>query len=1101
MAREKAAYLARLAARAGRFDEMARHLVEMSRSPDELSAEDGYLMSIAYNHAVSTRRTALRRLATDAKRETDGGGEGCNASFASEYSAKVKKELHRILEAARKWLGKNLESHAMTDEARVFYHKMKADNCRDIAEHCSAADEPDSVAIHSAQQAYKNALAHAESVLPATHPIRHCLALNHAVFQNAVVNNPESACMTAPAITPCGLENCNSVPALLVSCRLSSLLLEFPDAAIAGVPWSTLTLAYFHTYNEHFDIVNLGYTSPCAAVESLLLGVCGSSWNRGINDGKFTDPVIALADEVALTPLPGYLATWPSLYKTLCAMLQHFGADGVPPIDGSIDRPGKSLVLSKVRPLLEKLEEGESNAIVSQPLRSWLLSQLKPISHAKQAKQLIGQGMTFRNADGKSRKLDKIGHLVQAVLRWRHQRLLHCSGDVLRSTAIDKVLEPNLELAFSKRCNNLVLFSTHGTGCAEKCPEYYRDFHSEIKAAMQPSENENQECSAAVQAPICIRRSCSTPPLHCLLQKPSLAKGENLEALRIELLVSGSVAKEQQRISSGVAADFAGMGLDPPAASEKTRTVKDDEVRVTSWSSEDRSRSRCRFREVSREGRARSLTREQVAHLHSSGASKRSTSEPPHFRDDPFEPPLQEFWASAKDPKPAAPMHPDSSSPFANLPMTVLVAMPMPEVLPPKVPPGLDPVTAAETPHFSVVSHRPCMVHDGFQMPTCSSHDRGRSQCRFGAVSHESRARSLTREQPLGSHSSTAALRSTSEPPHFCDDPFEPPAQELWACAKASKPSPSFHPDLFSCFTNLPPNILVAMPLQQGMSSNAAPRSEPFHMHSRGRSQSRFTAISREGRARSLTKDHALDSCSSTTAKRSTSEPPHFCDDPFEPPPQELWASARDMRPANSASCFVNLPQATLAATPQATAPISSLCLAGVRMHSEGRTRVASQESRAKSLSTDLDVRESFGQLGTGAKRSNSEPPCAYDDPFEPPPQELWASAPTATSRTLNLETLLSHPTSSSVLAPEQLSFPAMGPVNLHAPTLHSTGAVQLSAAGVGLGMMPRSFLQSPVHTRPWSRARSWTRAGAMPGTTASCNAQSDYFCNRSMSR
>lgn len=1068
MAREKAAYLARLAARTERFDEMAQHLVEMSRSPEELSAEDGYLMSLAYDHAVSTRRTALRRLATATKCEDDDSGPGCIAGFAAEYAANVKNELQRILNVAKTWLSKNLDSHAMTDEARVFYHKMKADNCRDIAEFCGAADQPNRAAICNVQEAYKNASALAESVLSATHPICHCLALNHAVFQSAVVNDPESACNIAPESAPGSLENCRSVNPVLASRRLSSLLLEFPDAAVAGVPWSTLTAAYLQTYHETLDIDALGYPSPGAAADSLLLGVCKPCRNQGIDEGKFMDPLVALVDRVALTPLPGYLGTWPSLYKALCAMVRHFGDEGVPPIDGTIDRPGQSLVLSKVRPLLEKLAGGESNAIVPECWRSWLLSQLKPISHAKQEHQSSGQGMTFRDEEGKSRKLGKIGHLVQAVLRWRHQRLTHSAGTALRSpdtSDIDKALEPNLELAFSKKCNNLVLFSTQGNSCAERCPEYYRDFRSEMNAFVQPTVSEHSGCCAALQPNICIRRSNSTPPLHCMLPIPCLAPRRSVEAVHNEL-VPGDIGEKQQLIPSESSAEPADTLQDSHGASQKKHEIKDGGVRMASWSSQDRSRSRCRFRAVSREGRARSLTRDQPLDFHSGSAAKRSTSEPPHFCDDPFEPPTWEPWAFVKDPKQPPSLHPASSSHFANLPPAMLLPIPMPQALPPQAPPGLEP-------------------QKGAQMPAFTSRDRGRSQCRFGAVSQEGRARSFTREPCLDSHSSAAALRSTSEPPHFCDDPFEPPVQELWAFAKDPKPSPSCYPGSFSCFANLPPNILVAMPMQQGLPSEAPPGLDPFRTHSRGRSQNRFTAGSREGRARSLTREHPLDPHSSiAAANRSTSEPPHFWDDPFEPPIQEIWTCAAEMKP-------------------KAVPPTSPLGLAGVHMRSRGRTRGASQEGRAKSLSRDLDACKSFGQLGTNtANRSNSEPPCGFDDPFEPPPQELWASASKATSCTLNLDKLISHPSLPSAAPSEPLFLQTAVPVNSQVFTFHSTCTPQQLAPAVCFGMMPcPPFLQPLECTRPWSRARSLTRADARLGTATSCKDSTGYVCNRSVSR
>merc|ERR1711972_1216159 len=78
---------------------------------------------------------------------------------------------------------------------KVFYHKMKADNYRNIAEFRDGAEK--SKAAENARQAYEEASKVANTDLAVTHPIRLGLALNYSVFQYEVLSQPEEACKMA----------------------------------------------------------------------------------------------------------------------------------------------------------------------------------------------------------------------------------------------------------------------------------------------------------------------------------------------------------------------------------------------------------------------------------------------------------------------------------------------------------------------------------------------------------------------------------------------------------------------------------------------------------------------------------------------------------------------------------------------------------------------------------------------------------------------------------------------------------------------------------------------------------------------------------------
>merc|ERR1712007_170194 len=104
------------------------------------------------------------------------GGNEAQAGVAREYCAKVESELDGICGKILKLLNGNLLEKASNDESKVFYHKMKADYYRYIAEY--KTDEQKKEAAENARQAYEQASSVASSGLAVTHPIRLGLALN-----------------------------------------------------------------------------------------------------------------------------------------------------------------------------------------------------------------------------------------------------------------------------------------------------------------------------------------------------------------------------------------------------------------------------------------------------------------------------------------------------------------------------------------------------------------------------------------------------------------------------------------------------------------------------------------------------------------------------------------------------------------------------------------------------------------------------------------------------------------------------------------------------------------------------------------------------------
>merc|ERR1711988_597267 len=179
---------------AERYDEMANHMENVGKLPDELSVEERNLLSVAYKNAVGSRRAAWRIITSVEQKEKTKGNEE-QAGYAKEYCQKVEAELQKICDTILGLLDGNLINKASTGESKVFYQKMKADYYRYIAEF-SEGDKK-SKAASNAEAAYGEAQKVAEKDLAVTHPIRLGLALNFSVFQYEVLSKPDDACKMA----------------------------------------------------------------------------------------------------------------------------------------------------------------------------------------------------------------------------------------------------------------------------------------------------------------------------------------------------------------------------------------------------------------------------------------------------------------------------------------------------------------------------------------------------------------------------------------------------------------------------------------------------------------------------------------------------------------------------------------------------------------------------------------------------------------------------------------------------------------------------------------------------------------------------------------
>lgn len=200
---EKQVYLAMLAEQCNRFEDMMGFLDEMVRNKTEaLTSDERNLLSIAYKNTITLRRTALRTLlayeAKEKKKENS-----AYLAFIVEYKKRIEEELEKLSENIIKSIDLHLLPKSTDAESKVFYHKMKADYYRYVAENIDESRKKKF--SDGSLSSYNEAMKSSEG-LEIVNPIRLGLALNFSVFYYEVIGDREKACEIAKET----LDNANS---------------------------------------------------------------------------------------------------------------------------------------------------------------------------------------------------------------------------------------------------------------------------------------------------------------------------------------------------------------------------------------------------------------------------------------------------------------------------------------------------------------------------------------------------------------------------------------------------------------------------------------------------------------------------------------------------------------------------------------------------------------------------------------------------------------------------------------------------------------------------------------------------------------------------
>ncbi|OBT51114.1 tyrosine 3-monooxygenase/tryptophan 5-monooxygenase activation protein [Pseudogymnoascus sp. 24MN13] len=183
-------FLARLCEQAERYDEMVTYMKEVAKLGGELSVDERNLLSVAYKNVVGTRRASWRIISSIEQKEESKGTEK-HVSTIRDYRQKIETQPDKLCQDVLDVLDESLIPKAESGESKVFYHKMKGDYHRYLAEFASG--EKRKGAATAAHEAYKNATDVAQTELTPTHPIRLGLALNFSVFYYEILNSPDRA--------------------------------------------------------------------------------------------------------------------------------------------------------------------------------------------------------------------------------------------------------------------------------------------------------------------------------------------------------------------------------------------------------------------------------------------------------------------------------------------------------------------------------------------------------------------------------------------------------------------------------------------------------------------------------------------------------------------------------------------------------------------------------------------------------------------------------------------------------------------------------------------------------------------------------------------
>ena len=206
---EENIFMARVSEQNERWQDMKDFLkLIIEEKGADMSTDERALISVAYKQIVSAKRTTWRTVVSVIE----------NPKYLlfrdslQEYKTKLEDSIHeqctKIIEQVENFIlnPKKGKGGKGTDNAKVFFLKLVADNHRYVAEMSVANRKRD--AIEQARLYYEKANA---VPLDASNPIKLSAALNHSVFCFEVLDDLEKACAIADESLKKALEKIDSL--------------------------------------------------------------------------------------------------------------------------------------------------------------------------------------------------------------------------------------------------------------------------------------------------------------------------------------------------------------------------------------------------------------------------------------------------------------------------------------------------------------------------------------------------------------------------------------------------------------------------------------------------------------------------------------------------------------------------------------------------------------------------------------------------------------------------------------------------------------------------------------------------------------------------
>ncbi|KAF7043018.1 hypothetical protein CFC21_052482 [Triticum aestivum] len=171
---------------------MVNFMKKLARMDVDMSAKERHLFSVGFKNTIGARRASWRILSSLEQKVAVGEQAG---QMISVYRMKVEDELRMVCNEILSIIAIHCLPLANAGENIVFFHKMKGDYYRYLAEFSIGAEKKS--AADQSLMAYQHAMVIASTELSPAHPIRLGLALNFSVFFYEIMNFHQRACQVA----------------------------------------------------------------------------------------------------------------------------------------------------------------------------------------------------------------------------------------------------------------------------------------------------------------------------------------------------------------------------------------------------------------------------------------------------------------------------------------------------------------------------------------------------------------------------------------------------------------------------------------------------------------------------------------------------------------------------------------------------------------------------------------------------------------------------------------------------------------------------------------------------------------------------------------